>query len=497
MNRFVESGALLVSLGLIAPTASLAESVVKPPEPEVKIQARASTETQGAGTPNISSAGIFAPVKLNKNWILFLDGEIGVNYPDRSDYSSIINTTIGGYTLSTSSRLGTRFLSDDRQWMWGMNAGYDSRPITTGAVDHGSYYVKTGKNLFYEQLGGELEFRHKNAGITAYANVPIGDKVQALNAYFNGGALETYGLDFDYFLNRTTKATLGYYYQQGDLGTANGSGALASLQWQVANGLYLKGTYSYDNAFESRATAGIEYRFGANQDSREYSAPLQTYLEPPGHRLVRIHDAESDNGVFDEIIDWLVQNCTGTTTGKVVCSTAGGLVFVGTAAAIVKYLKSKKAKNVLNDDDSRGSSVFDEKGLTDEEARANYANFIENQRLVNGVPDDVELYDISPTERIKILVEYSKLKKLKLTDQSETQTLIEDGLQENGDLPKVLVQELVEVKYEELSPEGLERFKQAIREDSVSDDGNYDEDDDNGVADDDADGFPDVIEDSL
>ena len=385
---------------------------MEPQEPEVKIQARASTETQGAGTPNISSAGIFAPVKLNHNWILFLDGEIGVNYPDRSDYSSIINTTIGGYTLSTSSRLGARFLSEDRQWMWGVNAGYDSRPITTGAIDHGSYYVTTGRNLFYEQLGGELELQHNNAGITAYANIPIGNKVQALNAYFNGGALETYGLDFGYFLNKTTKATLGYYYQQGDLGTANGSGALASLQWQVANGLYLKGTYSYDNAFESRATAGIEYRFGANQNSREYSAPLQAYLAPPGHRLVRIHDAATDTSDIVDVLEWISDHCQ-STTEKLVCVVAGagaGTFVLYGGAKLIKYLGSKAgqafrkkfARRTLTED-SDGSDVFDDAASETERAQAAQTQeFLDNQRRINDIPDDIEVNNLQDVLNFKL-----------------------------------------------------------------------------------------------
>ena len=456
-NNFFKSASLSVALGLLAPTASLGESALNHLEPEVKVQARASTETQGAGTPNLSSAGIFAPLKLNNNWILFLDGEFGVNYPDRSDYSSIINTTIGGYTLSTSSRLGTRFLSDDRQWMWGVNAGYDSRPITTGAVDHGNYYVKTGRNLFYEQLGGELELRHKNAGLTAYANVPIGDKVQALNAYFNGGALETYGIDFDYFLNRTLKAKLGYYYQQGDLGTANGSGGLASLRWQVANGLYLKGTYTYDNAFESRATAGIEYRFGANKNSREYSAPLQAYLEPPGHRLVRIHDAESAQDELKEIVDWLVKNCAGTTTGKVICGIAGTAALVGTVAGIVKLYRMLRARGRAGSvfsDDSSSSNPFDERALSDlspseqEEVmgdiRAQLG--IPASVEVDGVPEALTVADMSYESSVKSALGSNSFQ---IEDKSGTRQLISDGLEKDG-VPEGLSSEFVEGRYIEL-----------------------------------------------
>ena len=101
--KTVISGAVIGAL--LCPTAVLSNEATKEAKelPSLKIQARASTQRQASGTPNISSAGLFAPIRLSRNWIGFLDAEVGLNYPDRSDYSSIINTTIGGYTLSTSA----------------------------------------------------------------------------------------------------------------------------------------------------------------------------------------------------------------------------------------------------------------------------------------------------------------------------------------------------------------------------------------------------------
>ena len=58
--------------------------------------------------------------------------EINADLADFSGYSSIVNTQVAGVTVSTSSRLGYRWLNDDRSWMFGINAGYDSRPMNTG-----------------------------------------------------------------------------------------------------------------------------------------------------------------------------------------------------------------------------------------------------------------------------------------------------------------------------------------------------------------------------
>ena len=53
---------------------------------------------------------------------------LNANFADYENNSSIINTDVAGTTISTSSRLGYRWLNGDRSWMYGLNAGYDSRP---------------------------------------------------------------------------------------------------------------------------------------------------------------------------------------------------------------------------------------------------------------------------------------------------------------------------------------------------------------------------------
>ena len=92
---------------------------------------------QGAGTPNQAGIGGFFPLSVGENSIWFLDALANVNFADREGYSSIINTDVSGTTISTSSRLGYRWLNGDRSWMYGLNAGYDTRPMATGAADSG------------------------------------------------------------------------------------------------------------------------------------------------------------------------------------------------------------------------------------------------------------------------------------------------------------------------------------------------------------------------
>jgi hypothetical protein len=92
---------------------------------------------QGAGTPNQAGIGAFIPLHVGSNSVAFVDVLVNANFSDYSGYSSIINTDVSGTTFSTSTRLGYRWLNSNRSWMFGVNAGYDSRPMATGGTDTG------------------------------------------------------------------------------------------------------------------------------------------------------------------------------------------------------------------------------------------------------------------------------------------------------------------------------------------------------------------------
>ena len=92
---------------------------------------------QGAGTPNQAGIGGFLPLSVGDNSVWFLDVLANANFADYENNSSIINTDVAGTTISTSSRLGYRWLNSDHSWMCGLNAGYHSRPMATGDADTG------------------------------------------------------------------------------------------------------------------------------------------------------------------------------------------------------------------------------------------------------------------------------------------------------------------------------------------------------------------------
>ena len=295
-------------------------------------------QTQGAGTPNEVGVGGFLPISVGDNSVFYADVEANANLADFSGYSSIRNTQVDGVTVSTTSRLGYRWLNDDRSWMFGFNAGYDSRPMNTGdakpyhplkkrnqhLVHSNIRYAKNPQDVFFQQLAAGLEAVSSTWNFGAYALVPIGDTEQRLNSHYNGGALDTYGLDVGYFITPDINALVGYYYQQGDLGSGDSSGVKARLAFNVANGVEFGGNYSYDDAFAARASADLTIRFGAAKikdsssgEEEIINTPQLKYLSlSPQNRTVRVHDAE-DKYAANIPSNYIVDCPVGVTTVSV------------------------------------------------------------------------------------------------------------------------------------------------------------------------------------
>ena len=256
---------------------------------------------QGAGTPNQAGIGGFLPLSVGDNSVFFVDALANVNFADRAGDSSIINTEVAGTTISTSSRLGYRWLNGDRSWMYGVNAGYDSRPMATGNADTG--VDVTGKrDVFFQQIAAGLEAVSDSWNFNAYGLFPIGDTEQVLNDHYRGGALHTYGLDVGYAITPEWDASIGYYYQHGDDLTADdGSGVVAQLAYEITDGLTLGVNVSYDEAFETRVSGNIEYRFGSGNatqvEKKTWQTPvIQSLTASVKHRDVRVHDGNKING---------------------------------------------------------------------------------------------------------------------------------------------------------------------------------------------------------
>ena len=250
-------------------------------------------QTQGAGIPNEVGIGGFLPVFVGNNSVFYFDAQVNANFDDFNYYSSIVSSTVAGTTFSTSSRLGFRWLNRDRSWMYGINGGYDTRPMATGYTDVGIPVVNK-KTVFFQQVALELEAVSENFILNAYTLRGEGITEYAVNSVFDGGSLDTYGCNAGFFITPEINALVGYYYQDGDDDDADGPGVKTRLTFEIAPGVELGGTYSYDEAFESRVSADLIVRFGGGSHSQNRKIKTKPQIKgltkPPSNRDVRVHD---------------------------------------------------------------------------------------------------------------------------------------------------------------------------------------------------------------
>ena len=249
---------------------------------------------QGAGTPNQAGIGGFLPLSVGENSVWFLDALVNAHFADREGYSSIINTDVAGGTVSTSTRIGYRWLNSDRSWMFGLNGGYDSRSLKSGDADTG-VNVKNKKTVGFQQIALNAEAVSNSWTLNGYGLIPVGDVEQRLNSVYDSGALNTYGLDAGYFITPVLKASVGYYYQHRDQEDVDGSGVRGRLAYEISNGLTAGVNVSYDEAFDTRVSADLKVRFGgasttAQRKEVQQLPVINALTSTPTNRDVRVHD---------------------------------------------------------------------------------------------------------------------------------------------------------------------------------------------------------------
>ena len=261
---------------------------------------------QGAGTPNQAGIGGFLPLSVGENSVWFLDALVNVNFADRDSESSIINTDVDG-GFSTSTRLGYRWLNGDRSWMYGLNAGYDSRTIKSGDADT-NIPVFDKQTIFFNQIALNAEAVSNGWTFNGYGLIPVGDVEQKLNSHYDAGALNTYGLDVGYFITPSLHASVGYYYQHRDQEDVDGSGVRGRLAYDITQGLTAGINVSYDEAFDTRVSADLKVRFGgastAAQSKEVQQLPvIKSLTSTPSNRDIRVHDEIDSSNVTAGFID--------------------------------------------------------------------------------------------------------------------------------------------------------------------------------------------------
>lgn len=269
-----------------------------------------AADTQGAGTPNRIGPEIFLPISKSKSSFTFLDFEGFYTLPDTSVNSSIVNTLVSGRTFGTSTRLGYRWLNDDRSWMLGLNIGYDTLPVSNVSCAYGNcvnpnVYTENPSTAFFQQIALGAEAVSNKWRFTPSIALPIGNKEQKINSMYWAGALQNYYFEVGYNITPSLLLGAAYYYQNGDDNSADGSGALGRVSYEIFPNTTISASLSYDSAFGTRVSTGIRYRFNVggseSKELKEWNAPqikaLSEHIQP--NRVIRVHDGCKASTVDD------------------------------------------------------------------------------------------------------------------------------------------------------------------------------------------------------
>ena len=201
--------------------------------------------------------------------------------------------------------------------MFGLNGGYDSRPVKSGGTDTG-ISVTNKRTAFFQQIALNAEAVSNSWTFNAYGLLPVGDVEQKLNSFYQGGAMNTYGLDVGYFITPALHASAGYYYQHRDEEHIDGSAVRGRVAYEISDGLTAGLNVSHDfqesDHFETRVSADLKVRFGGAATTAQRKAVQQlpvinALTSMPSNRDVRVHDETTNTAylrkVFIESIDQL------------------------------------------------------------------------------------------------------------------------------------------------------------------------------------------------
>ncbi|WP_341885145.1 carbamoyl-phosphate synthase [Synechococcus sp. UW140] len=270
---------------------------------------------QGAGTPNQAGVGAFFPLHIGNNSVTYADVLVNANFGDYNGLSSIGTTKVAGTTISTSTRLGYRWLNKNRSWMFGVNAGYDSRPMATGSTVNDDA-ITDSQTPFFQQIALNLEAKSDKFSVSAYGLVPVGNygagtgNIAVINNNYVADNLSTYGLDIGYNISPSIQLILGGYYQLDEkdqhyeLNGAQSFGLKTGLNYDITNELQAGVIYSYDENFESRITGNLKWRFGGGSKTKKSESVIAVYpviqalSATPENRDVRVANNPCA-GVFD------------------------------------------------------------------------------------------------------------------------------------------------------------------------------------------------------
>jgi len=250
----VASSLAITSLG----TSGLALGQAMPAPPRVKASGGLVFQSQGGGTPNTVTGYLLAPLSQGaQGQVLFLDVAANLNLGGAF-------TPDGDVSAGASTRLGYRWLSGDQRWMYGFNAGIDTRQA------YNNYAFQAGVGA--EALSRNVELRLN--GYIPFANQATPYQSGYTNAYLRsnqlildgwnryvvslGGTNLEAGVPLARWNNNSLWLYASYYYLDGDY--VNGSSGIRGRgELRLGNQLAIGATVSYDSIFDTQATGYVRY----------------------------------------------------------------------------------------------------------------------------------------------------------------------------------------------------------------------------------------------
>lgn len=236
--------------------AALANPVAK--IPRVEASGGLVFQTQGGGTPNIVTGYLLAPLSQGaQGQVVFLD--VAANMNLGGALNQVANVSAGA-----STRLGYRWLSADQGWMYGFNAGVDTRQ----AVNNYAFQAGVGAEALSRNLelrvNGYIPFANQSDLYqSGYTNAYLLNNQLILDGWNRyvvslGGTNLEAGVPLARWNNNSFWLYASYYYLDGDY--VNGSsGVRGRGELRIGNQLALGATISYDNIFATQATGYLRY----------------------------------------------------------------------------------------------------------------------------------------------------------------------------------------------------------------------------------------------
>lgn len=214
--------------------------------------------SQAAGSANTFTGYFFAPLSQGQQGeVLFIDAAANLNLGNNLTQDSAVSA-------GASSRLGYRWLSFDRGWIFGINAGIDTRKA------YSQYAFQAGVGA--EALSRSLEIR-ANGYIpfanqadlyqSGYSNAYLANNQLILDGWNRyvvslGGLNLEAGIPVSRWKHDSLWLYGSYYYLSGNY-LSGSSGVRARGELRLGSRFALGASVSYDSIFETQAMGYIRY----------------------------------------------------------------------------------------------------------------------------------------------------------------------------------------------------------------------------------------------